>query len=197
MLNYQAAVQAVDYILKNASPDGILDKLTILKLLFFAERYSLRKFSQSITGDKFVAMRCGPVASTTFDIISFKDVVPLAQKEYAKEIISKIPPYFVKSNGALMSRDDYDELSDTDIEALVFSIKQFGQYSPSKLIDITHKYKEWNRFEKELMKEDTSFPMKTEDFFLQTTGDTKEYGEIPDDIVEINKEFYLGDPFGR
>ena len=197
MLNYKAAIQAVDYIVKRASPDSLLDKLTILKLLFFAERYSLRKYFQSITNDQFCAMRCGPVASATYDIISFKDTVPIEQKDYAKDIISKIPPYFVKSNGSLLIRDDYDELSDTDIEALDFSIEQFGQYSSSKLIDITHKYKEWNRFEKKLRESDTSFKMEIDDFFEKTNDNTLEYSIIPDERVKISQEFYKEAIFDR
>ena len=56
MLNYKAAIQAVDYIVKRASPDSLLDKLTILKLLFFAERYSLRKYFQSLLASKILSL---------------------------------------------------------------------------------------------------------------------------------------------
>lgn len=195
MTNYKATIQATDYILKNGSCDGILDKLTILKLLFFAERYSLRKYAQSITNDEFVAMRCGPVASATYDIISFKDTA--REKDYANEILSKIQPYYVKSNNALLVRDDYDELSDTDIEALDFSLNEFGKYSPKKLVEITHKYKEWNRFEEYLKEQDTSFKMNMNDFFIQTTEDTKEYDIIPNETVKLNKDFYLSSAFDR
>ena len=195
MTNYKATIQAADYILKNGSCDGVMDKLTILKLLFFAERYSLRKYAQSITNDEFVAMRCGPVASETYDIISFKDTA--REKDYANEILSKIPPYFVKSNNTLLVRDDYDELSDTDVEALDFALNEFGKYSSKKLVEITHKYKEWNRFEKELKERDTSFKMNMNDFFIQTTEDTKEYEIIPDEAVKLSQDFYLSSVFDR
>jgi hypothetical protein len=197
VLNYKAAIQAVDYIVKNGSCEGILNKLAILKLLFFAERYSLRKYAQSITGDQFWAMRLGPVASETYNMISFKDTVSAEHLKYTQEILSKDGLYGVKSNGALIMRDDYDELSDTDIEALDFSIKEFGQYSSSKLVDITHLYKEWNRFEEKLKDEKSSFKINIEDFFEKTNEQTKEYSIIADDQVELNKEFYLGNPFDR
>lgn len=197
MFNHKAAVQAVDYILKNSSPISVLDKLTILKLLFFAERYSLRKYAQSITNDQFRAMRCGPVASATYDIIGFKGTVALQHEAYAQEILSQEGTYSVKSKNALITREDYDELSDTDIEALDFSIKEFGKYSSSKLIDITHKYTEWSRFEKELSQKDSSHKMLSEDFFAKTNDDTNQYSIIPDANVELSKTFYLENDFAR
>ena len=142
MLNYKAAIQAVDYIVRNGSCQGILNKLAILKLLFFAERYSLRKYAQSITGDQFWAMRLGPVASETYNMISF-NTVSAEHLKYTQEILSKDGLYGVKSNGALIMRDDY------------------------------------------------------EDFFEKTNEQTKEYSIIADDQVELNKEFYLGNPFDR
>lgn len=197
MVNFKASIQAVDYIIKEVSDNGILDKLTILKLLFFAERYSMRKYAQSITSDKFVAMRCGPVASLTLDLIGFKEYLSKDKLDYTSEILEKIPPYFVKSKGVLISRDDYDELSDTDIEALCFSTQNYGQYSSKKLVEITHKFKEWNRFEKELQKQDTKFDILIDDFFAKTTEQTNEYNIIPDEIVEINKEFFKEAEFDR
>ena len=196
MVNFKASIQAVDYIIKEVSDNGILDKLTILKLLFFAERYSMRKYAQSITNDKFVAMRCGPVASLTLDLIGFKDL-PKDKLDYTNEILEKIPPYFVKSKGVLISRDDYDELSDTDIEALCFSTQNYGQYSSKKLVEITHKFKEWNRFESKLKKQDTKFDILIDDFFAKTTEQTNEYSIIPDEVVELNKEFFKEAEFDR
>ncbi|ALV65025.1 Panacea domain-containing protein [Campylobacter fetus] len=189
-MNYKAAIQAVDYIIQNTSDYDILDKLSILKLLFFAERYSLRKFAQSITDDNFCAMRCGPVASKTYDLISFKDTLKNIEKEYSKEILSKDGSYGVKSNKLLITRNDYDELSDSDIESLDFSIKNYGKFSSKELINITHNFKEWNRFKNELEQNDTSIKIDINDFFEKTTKGTKEYSVISNEHVEQSKELF-------
>lgn len=186
MVNFKACIQAVDYIIKNVSDTGILDKLSILKLLFFAERYSLRKYGQSITNDTFYAMKMGPVASNTYDIISFKETAK--EKDYAFKILEPNGTFGVKSKNALL---DYDELSDSDLKSLDFAIENFGVYTSKKLVDITHKYKEWTKFEPKLKNANSSFEMQMSDFFLPTNEQTKEYAQISNEQVLANKELYL------
>lgn len=107
----------IDYIIRNLSKDSLsLDKMSILKMIFFAERYSLRKFTKSITNDKFVAMEYGPVASGAYDILKFNEYI--SDIGYAKEILSKDGLNNIKSNSTLLTRDDYDELSDNDLEVI-------------------------------------------------------------------------------
>ncbi len=54
-------VQALDYIV-SAVPGGGCSKLILLKFIFLADRYHLRKFGRTITGDSYRAMTYGPVA---------------------------------------------------------------------------------------------------------------------------------------
>ncbi len=188
-VNHEASIQAVDYIIQKTNPKfKTLDKLSILKLLFFAERYSLRKFATSITNDTFVAMERGPVASATYDIISFKSNAHC--KKYASKVLAKGEKHKVKSNSTFLGRDAYDELSDNDIEALDFAINTFGKYSSSKLVEITHRFKEWAKFEEDTKKNHSSYPMDINDFFSKTTEDTKEYSLIPDSHVALSHELF-------
>lgn len=53
--------------IKNAG--GELEYLKLLKLMYLAERESLRAMSTSITGDTFYSMKRGPVMSATYDLI--------------------------------------------------------------------------------------------------------------------------------
>lgn len=62
---YKKAAQTLNYFaIKNG---GEIDKLHALKLVFFADRYHLRKYGRPITNDQYWAMRFGPVASGVKD----------------------------------------------------------------------------------------------------------------------------------
>src|SRR5260370_29287174 len=48
---------------------GRMEYLRLIKLLGLADRESWREVNRPITGDDYVAMKCGPVASRTFDLV--------------------------------------------------------------------------------------------------------------------------------
>ena len=181
--NKDTRIQAIDYIIRNSSNTHSLDKISILKLLFFADRYHLRKYGRTISNDNYCAMQNGPVASKTYDLL--KSISN--EQELEKDGL-----YNIKSRGAFLEREDYDCLSDTDIEALDFSINNFSKFSSKELIRISHLYPEWKRFEKELTKINTSYPIQIDDFFSKTTEDTKEYEIISANQVALNQELVHG-----
>lgn len=181
--NKDTRIQAIDYIIRNSSDTHSLDKISILKLLFFADRYHLRKYGRTISNDSYCAMQNGPVASKTYDLL--KSISN--EQELKKDGL-----YNIKSRGAFLEREDYDCLSDTDIEALDFSINNFSKFSPKELIRISRLYPEWKRFEKELAKTDTSYPIQIDDFFSEITEDTKEYEIISANQVALNQELVHG-----
>ena len=100
--------------------------------------------------------------------------------------------YNIKSKAAFLEREDYDCLSDTDIEALDFSINNFSKFSSKELVRISHLYPEWKRFEEELTKINTSYPIQIDDFFSEITEDTKEYEIISANQVALNQELVHG-----
>ena len=67
--NKNTRIQAIDYIIRNSSNTHSLNKISILKLLFFADRYHLRKYGRTISNDSYCAMQNGPVASKTYDLL--------------------------------------------------------------------------------------------------------------------------------
>ena len=68
-MNYKDAkvVQALDYLV--TSLKGGCSKLNLLKLVYLADRYHLRKFGRTVTGDSYRAMPYGPVADRTRVVI--------------------------------------------------------------------------------------------------------------------------------
>lgn len=66
--NYEKAVQAVAHILRD-EPSHRLNYMRLIKLLYMADRESLRETGQPITGDRVFAMDRGPVLSNLYNLI--------------------------------------------------------------------------------------------------------------------------------
>jgi len=142
--DHKKAAQALNYFANKNG--GKINKLKALKLIYFADRYHLRKYGRLITNDIYFAMQLGPVASSTKDIVEGSEFLDTSEKEYAKCYFSLKPKYLLVSNKPV----DLDVFSDSDIEALNFAWERFGHIEKFKLADLTHKYPEWKRTEKSL-----------------------------------------------
>ena len=138
--DYKKITQIVNYIARHYS-DGI-PKLKLVKLVWAADRYHLRKYSRLVTEDDYFAMKNGPVASCV------KDVVEFSTNEFSnleENDLLYIKQYIKNENGVVssVSLPDEDYLSETDVEALDFALNTFGKMSEHDLIELTHKYPEW------------------------------------------------------
>ncbi len=194
-MDIKASTQALYYISKKLGKP--LDKWTGLKLVFFADRYHIRKYGRTITDDFYYAMEHGPVGSTTYDVLKFNTNTS-HEKKYIEHFLEKEDDKCKAKNKNLK----LDYLSETDIEALDFAINTFGKFSSKRIKDISHLYPEWNRFKKTLQTNDiTRIEMNIVDFFNDPTSD-KEFKEfsfeqdpfksIPVKIVQSSKEMFLG-----
>jgi len=186
--DYRKATQAVNlFALKEGSK---INKMKALKLIFFADRYHLRKYGRLITNDTYVAMRNGPVASGTRDIIEKTSYINSLQKDYANLYLTP-SGYHVKSN----SSPDEKVFSDSDIEALEFAWKTFGHLGQFELVKITHKYPECIAHKEEL-KHNRSVQMDLADFLNDPDADVDKCFELTDKDRDIRREqleemFYL------
>jgi uncharacterized phage-associated protein len=123
-----------------------INKLKLIKLIYFADKYHLRKYGRTITEDDYWAMDMGPVQSTVKDIIDNSSYLSDHEKEYRNEFIQK-------NENTVTSKKDVDEdvLSDSDIEAVRLIWEQLGKLSKDALIEKTHQNPEWKRFETSLL----------------------------------------------
>lgn len=179
---YQKAVQAVNFFARARSRKQI-SKLHALKLIFFADRYHLRKYGSSITNDEYWAMTYGPVASCVKDIIEFKDE-DQREKKYADKFIKKI------NNDHIASINEIDNsvLSSTELEALQAAEKVWAKHPD--IVKFSHKFPEWKKHEDSIKHITSRSKMNLEDFFDKASSGI-EYCGIPEDIVTLNREFFL------
>lgn len=164
-----------------------IDKLAAVKLLFFADRYHLRKYGRLISDDTYYALPHGPVASNSLDIINLvlTDNNNGTEKNYIK-----------KYDGTAFSAVDNDYeleyLSDSDVEALDFVIAEFGDMKTWDLRDLTHEYPEWKRYKQTLESQSSRREkIKMEDFFEEANMDDDPFSIIPKRAVELSKEVYF------
>jgi uncharacterized phage-associated protein len=106
-------------------PDGV-DFLKLFKIIYFASQRHLSNYGRAIIDDKFVAMPNGPVLTDTYDKLS-GDKFDFIERnpEGGYMIFAKELP-------------DMDELSESDIECLDWSIGENKHLSFGELSNKSH-----------------------------------------------------------
>jgi len=112
---------------------GTIDVLKLVKLVYLADRNSLGRYGHPIIDDRLVSMPHGPVNSITLNYIN-GTVDDLG--EWSNYIGGRAN-YQVAALKKFQ-REDFDELSDADIEALESTWKDFGELKKFEIRDWTH-----------------------------------------------------------
>jgi len=112
----------------------------ISKVMYFADKVHLEKYGRFICGDSYVAMKHGPVPMYTYDILKvvrgdgfapfFKETdIQLAEKAFIVIDKSLVKP---------LRAAQLDYFSESDLECLDGSIKEYGSMSFGQLTDLSH-----------------------------------------------------------
>lgn len=139
--SHRKAAQALNFFAGQAG--GRLNKLKALKLVYFADRYHLRKFGRPVIGDEYLAMTYGPVPSGTKDIAEMSDFLGEEEKSYAGTFLLAIDRKTFQS----IQPVEPGVFSESDREALAWTWQTFGTMEPFALADLTHAYPEWKKHE--------------------------------------------------
>ena len=156
--NIEKILQVLYYIQKYSDTDS---KLDLIKLLFFADRIHIRKHFSFISLDNYVALKYGPVASNSLDVLN-------KQKEYFNNFPSSDLGFLdnikkINQSKRIIKQVPNDLLSKNEMRSIDKAIELF---SGKKLVDISHDYPEWKRY-KELfeMRLISRQPVVIDDFF--------------------------------
>jgi len=85
--NRRKAIQAVAFLLKLKHDSARTDNyMRVLKLLYFADRESIRETGSPITGDRFVAMKHGPTLSYLLEFVNQQRFDNAEWDEYIERI---------------------------------------------------------------------------------------------------------------
>ena len=183
--DYKKATQAINYLARREG--GQIDKLKLIKLIYLAERYHLRRHGRPIVNDTYVAMKFGPVASSVKDIAEMSsDFLDDQEKAYAQAYIQPNG----RSNIHSLAEVDDELFSDSELEALDFAYSEFGSLHQLKLVDLTHEYPEWKQFEAALKAGASRELMSYRDFFKDPEGLVEDKFALPADLLAASQEMF-------
>lgn len=188
--DHKKATQAVNYLASKAG--GTINKMKAIKLLYFAERYHLRKYGRPIVNDSYWALKYGPIQSMVKDILDQDPFLADEEKRYAEQYL-KQPFWHGRYHIASAEEADLKVFSQTDIEALNFSYDKFGSSNQFELAEITHKYPEWRRHMASLEAGTTRERMRYEDFFSNPEDKNSDVFEIPEEVLTSSKDIFNED----
>lgn len=157
--------------------------LRLLKLMYIADRESLRKARRPIIGSRAVAMKNGPLHSELYDLIKGEHIdEPLWSK-------------FIEKHGyqvELNSDPGVSELSRHDIEILTRVFDDHSAMGEWDLVEETHAYPEWKKHYPD-PQANTSCTIPLEDI-LEAVGLSAAKDEI---LAEVQEDHALDALFGR
>lgn len=163
-----------------------IDKLKILKLVWIADRLHLRKYWKLIIWDTYFAMKFWPVASWIKNICDKnEDFLPKNANIY-------INTYLQKFQNKIKSRKEIDllQFSDSNIEVLTQVYEKFWNNKWHKLVDITHKYPEWKKFETKLKTWTISQAQMSYFDFFENTPEQDSIFDISEEHLELTKDIF-------
>ena len=188
--DYKKATQAINYLTKKEG--GQIDKLKLIKLVYFADRYHLRRYGRPMFNDAYFAMRLGPVGSSVKDIAELSsDFLDREERNYAGKFIARGA---IDNTVVSVADVDSDIFSKSELEALNFAYDGFGNQSELQLVNITHRYPEWSKFKGALESRETSRePMSYSDFFNDPANGIEDKFALASDVLSASKELYEED----
>lgn len=180
------AIQALSYFASRANGRKIT-KLVVLKLVYLADRYHLRKYGRTVLGDEYRAMKYGPVAMNTKDLIERMAETGSAPGKFLA--VEKIPGDRIAIRPLLTP--DVREFSETDIEAMDSALKQL--FLHDSIVAFTHLFPEWKKHEAALQRGEPSVRMDYLDFFLPCDAPGAEYCDASETLVDMSRKEYRED----
>lgn len=159
--NYQKITEALNYLAIKCGTSKRINKMKAIKLLYFADRYHLRKYGRPLTGDTYLAMGYGPVGSLAKDIAENSEFLDDDPRSYGNKILTLVSQHEFKS----IKEAALDFFSETDRESLDFVIKKLAKFTGFELAELSHAYPEWKKHGKIASQSGGRVPMDYLDFF--------------------------------
>jgi uncharacterized phage-associated protein len=125
----KAAQMSAYFAQKN---NASVDKLKLIKLIYLAEREFITKYGQPMLYDEFFSLKHGPICSNALDGINGR----IDEKTWSTFIATKNDNISPAKN---FSREDFDEISDAEIEVIDAIYESFGFMTGTQLRNYTHK----------------------------------------------------------
>lgn len=174
-------IEAIVYLVSR-SPERKMSKLHLLKMLFFADRWHLRMYGRSVTGDTYYAMQYGPVPSEC------KNVAEGRPSRDMGKLLSEALDFPSANIIHAIRNERRDALSDSDVAAL--EAARGVEKKVRDLVAFSHNFPEWQKHESGIRNLHCRKRMDGLDFFLDAPKGS-EYCEADATRVACAKEVFL------
>ena len=131
----KAAQISAFFALKSIVPKhGVIEKLKLIKLIYFSEREYLRRYHLPMLFDEFYSLPHGPICSATLNGIDGK----------LDDDDETVWSEFIARNGNIVvavkkfARDSFDAISNREMKMLKFIWHRFGEMTASQLRNYSH-----------------------------------------------------------
>lgn len=174
-------IQALAYIAYQ-QPGHKINSMKAYKLLWLADRYHLRQFGRTITGDTFFALPHGVVPSDAKNVVEHQATHIPTDEEYRDMYIKRLNKYSYQT----IAEPDIMEFSDSDQDALDKILHCFGHLDQYKLEELSHTFPEWLAYKAKLEAEGTPKAYKIDlDYFFDEAKEDKS-GLFVDDPEKLS-----------
>lgn len=174
-------IQALAYIAYQQA-DHKINSMKAYKLLWLADRYHLRQFGRTITGDTFFALPHGVVPSDAKNVVEHQSTHIPNDEEYVAKYIKRISKYSFQA----VTEPDVMEFSDSDQEALDKVLNAYGNLDQYQLEELSHTFPEWLAYKEKLEAENTPKAYKIDlDYFFDEAKEDKS-GLFVDDPEKLS-----------
>jgi uncharacterized phage-associated protein len=188
MTDTKAIIETIHYVLHKL---GRVDKLKILKLIFFSDKYHLLRYGRTITGDDYYAMYCGPVASTVKDVLEFSNFLSEEDKKMVKGFFNKVGDNDLELKKMDMVME-YDMLSESDMKAIDATIEKFGAMTSIDLSNYTHKYPEWYQYDDMFRNNKTKRQRIKNEELLSVIKEDRDFFAVDEADIEESRKILTG-----
>lgn len=133
ILNYLASIQ----------PNREIDEMKAYKLIWLIDRYHLRQYGRTVTGDSYNSMPLGVVPSDAKCIVNSERTKLDNDAAIVREYISK------PRNHKYVSLKDSNMkvFSESDMNAIKVILDVYGNKGYNDLSELSHKFPEWKYYE--------------------------------------------------
>jgi uncharacterized phage-associated protein len=128
----------VETILYLSHKIASLDAYRVVKLVYLSDREHLNRYGRPITFDRMVAMKAGPVASCTYNILKGQKVVDGVRIGPLPFELKNIDPYtYVVNPSRSVNKILF---SKSDLKILDEMVAKYGHADPQELYNETHNH---------------------------------------------------------
>ena len=186
-MNTRKIIQALTLLASN-QPDHKLDNMKAYKLLWLADRYQLRRCGRTITGNTYYAMPRGLVPSDAKCLLENEPTKLQNEEGYREKYLQlgKAHTY------TAVREPDYDEFSESDIDALHKVLDTYGNMKAAELSEFSHQFPEWTYYRDMLEDKDTknSYRVNIDHFFEPCDADKTGLFNQSEELLALTRDLY-------